>query len=501
MTREQMSPVDVAWLRMDRPTNLMLIVGVMIFDGPLPYETLRRRVAERFAALPRFRQRPRDGAGPPYWEEDPDFDLDAHLHRSALPAPAGKAELEAMVGELAGAPLDRRRPLWDFHLIENHAGGAAVVLRLHHCYADGMALMSVFLGMADSADGGPEETPRPRRRRRRRGRLAWIGELPVPGAALLEQALAGGGQWMTRLASLALHPTRANEFAQHAVGLLAEAARVALLPPDAPTPLRGRLGRRKRAAWGERLPLEEVAAVARAHGCTVNDVLMATAAGALGDYLRSRGSRTEGLKIRAAVPVNLRRPEDAAALGNGFGLVFLELPLGIVHPVERLLEVHGAMEQLKRSYQPLLTLGLLGALGLMPAPVETAAVDLLSAKASLVASNVRGPDRPVRLGGVRITDLVFWVPQSGDLAAGVSLLSYDGAVQFGLLADARRIPDPAAVVSRFPAALEQLVLATLLGPLAERPAATLTPAPPSPARRPAAPSRRRASTPPPSGTA
>jgi WS/DGAT/MGAT family acyltransferase len=465
MTREHMSPVDVAWLRMDRPTNLMVIVGVMTFDGPLEYETLRRRVAERFAALPRFRARPRDGDGGPHWEEDPDFDLDAHLHRTALPQPAGKAELEALAGELACTELDHRRPLWEFHLVENHAGGAAVILRIHHCYADGIALMRVFMDMADAAPDEPARAAR-RRRRRRHGPLAWIGELPVPGSALVEHGLAAGGHWLSRLADFALHPSHANELAQHGMGLLAEATRLAVLPPDPPTPLKGRLGRRKRIAWGERLPLDEIAAVARANGCKINDVLMATAAGAIGDYLRARGFATRGLVIRAAVPVNLRRPEDAPALGNAFGLVFLDLPVGIADPLERLYAVRASMEALKQSYQPLLMLGLLGALGLMPGRIETAAVDLLSTRTSLVASNVAGPRQPVYLGGRRITGLVFWVPQSGALGAGISLLSYDGAVQFGLLADARRIPYPDAVVARFPAAFEQLVLATLLGPLA-----------------------------------
>jgi WS/DGAT/MGAT family acyltransferase len=487
MTREHMSPVDVAWLRMDRPTNLMVIVGVMTFDGPLEFATLRQRVAERFTALPRFRARPRDGEAGAFWEEDPDFDLDAHLHRTALPAPAGQAELEALAGELACTELDHRRPLWEFHLVENYAHGAAVILRIHHCYADGMALMNVFVGMTDDP---PAASPR----RRRRGPLAWIGELPVPGSALVERALAAGGHWMSRLAELALHPREANELARHAVALLAEATRVALLPPDPPTPLKGRLGRRKRIAWGERLPLHEVATVARAHGCKINDVLMATAAGALGDYLRLRGVDTRGLTIRATVPVNLRRPEDAPSLGNAFGLVFLELPVGIADPLERLSAVHEAMRGLKQSYQPLLMLGLLGALGLMPGRVEAAAIDLLSAKTTLVASNVAGPRQAVRLGGRRVTGLVFWVPQSGELAAGISLMSYDGAVQFGLLADARRVPEPRAVVARFPAAFEQLVLATLLGPLAAPPRPRATPARPSPARRRAAPSRPRAST-------
>ncbi len=492
-----MSPVDVAWLRMDRPSNLMLIVGVMTFDGPLDFAVFRERVAGCFAALPRFRSRPVDGRGGPYWREDRDFDLDAHLHRTALPSPAGKAELEALAGDLACTPLDPRRPLWEFHLVENHAGGSAVILRIHHCYADGMALLGVFNGMADRPDGHP---PAPARRRRRRSALAWIGELPVPGAALVERALAEGGHWLTRLADLALHPAHAQELALHGLGLAAEAARVALLPPDPPTPLKGRLGRRKRIAWGERLSLAEVAAIARANDCKVNDVLMATAAGALGDYLRSRGVTIEGLVVRAAVPVNLRRAGDAAELGNAFGLVFLDLPLGVADPLARLASVRDSMTALKGSYQPLLMLGLLGALGLVPDRIETAAIDLLSAKTSLVASNVPGPREPVHLGGRRVTGLAFWVPQSGALGAGISLMSYDGAVQFGLMADARRIPDPTAVVERFPAAFEQLVLATLLGPLA-RPAGRATRARPSPARRRGAPSRRRASTPQPSGTA
>ncbi len=496
MTREHMSPVDVAWLRMDRPTNLMVIVGVMTFDGPLEFAALRRRVAERFAALPRFRARPVDGDVGAFWEEDPDFDLDAHLHRTALPAPAGQAELEALAGELACTELDHRRPLWEFHLVENHASGAAVILRIHHCYADGMALMDVFLGMTDEPPAPPPAAPR---RRRRRGPLAWIGDLPVPGSGLVERALAAGGHWMTHLAEFALHPRQASELAQHAVALLAEATRVALLPPDPPSPLKGRLGRRKRIAWGERLPLDEVATVARAHGCKINDVLMATAAGALGDYLRSRGVDTRGLAIRATVPVNLRGPEDAPSLGNAFGLVFLDLPVGIADPLARLFAVQEAMDGLKRSYQPLLMLGLLGALGLMPGRVETAAIDLLSAKTTLVASNVAGPRQAVRLGGRRITGLAFWVPQSGQLSAGISLMSYDGAVQFGLLADARRVPDPRAVVARFPAAFEQLVLATLLGPLAAQSRRRATPARLSPARRRGAPSRPRASIRRPSG--
>ena len=465
MTRERMSPVDVAWLRMDRPTNPMVIVGVMLFDAPVDFKRLKRVIARRFACFSRFRARPLDEIGGAWWVEDPGFNLDAHVLRAALPAPAGPAELQALVAGLTCTDLDPGRPLWEFHLIENYATGAAVVMRIHHCYADGIALMDVFMGMTDPAPGTPSARRPTATAPPSASPLAWIGELPVPGAALVERALEQGGHWLSRLAELALHPQQANELAQHGVGLVGEAIRVAMLPADPKSPLKGRLGRRKQVAWSERLPLVEVATVARAHGCTVNDVIMSTAAGAIGSYLRARGRIRADLVLRAAVPVNLRHADRPPSLGNAFGLVFLDLPVGIVDPLLRLAAVHEAMQRLKQSYQPLLMLGLLGALGLMPGRVEGAAIDLLSAKSSLVASNVPGPRQPVYLAGRRISELLFWVPQSGQLGAGISLLSYDGAVQFGLYADARRIPDPQALVTRFPAEFEKLVLATLLGPL------------------------------------
>ena len=197
-------------------------------------------------------------------------------------------------------------------------------------------------------------------------------------------------------------------------------------------------------------------------------MLLSTAAGALGAYLRQHGDDTDGLSIRAAVPVNLRDPGAATSLGNQFGLVFLELPIGIRDPLARLFAVHAAMTQLKGSYQPVLTLGLMAALGRLPAAVESAAIDLLSTKASAVATNVPGPQQPLYLAGGRIGRLIFWVPQSGDIGLGLSILTYAGQVQFGLIADAARVPDPDSVTARFREEFEKLVLTVLLGPWLER---------------------------------
>ncbi len=462
-----MSAVDAAWLRMDRPTNLMMIVGVVVFDAPVDFRRFRRTIQERFLKFPRFRCRAVQDTVAASWECDSDFDLDQHVTRIALPAPAGQPELEALVSRLAGTDLDRRRPMWQFHFIDDFQGGSAAILRIHHCYADGIAMVRVFLTLTDAqAEPGPEPPgpAAPEDAASREEALPWLGRLQVPGIALVQKAYAEGAQWLAKAVDLTQNPQQANEIARHALGIAGELARVAMLSDDPPTRFKGALGTRKTAAWTDPLPLAEVKCVARALGCTVNDLLMSTVAGALGSYLRARGEDTDGVSIRATVPVNLRDPEAAAALGNYFGLVFLELPIGIRDPLERLHAVHAAMSALKSSYQPVLTLGLMAALGRMPGSVETAAIDLLSTKATAVATNVPGPQQPLYLAGRRISRLIFWVPQSGDIGLGVSILSYAGQVQFGLIADYKRVPDPEAITAGFHEEFERAVLSLLLGP-------------------------------------
>ncbi len=466
---ERMSAVDAAWLRMDRPTNLMMIVGVIVFDGNVDFARFRRTIEERFLKFPRFRWRATQDAMSTSWEADPDFDLDQHIRKIALPKPAGQAELETLVSQLAGSDLDRRRPMWQFHFVENVCGGSAVILRIHHCYADGTAMVRVFLTLTDlhAEPGAPPpdlETGGSAGAAGEDETLAWLGRLNVPGAALVQKAIAEGAQWFAKAADLTRNPEHAGEIARHALGIAAELTRVATLSDDPPTRFKGTLGARKIAAWTDPLPLTEVKAVSKALGCTVNDLLMSTVAGALGAYLRDHGEDTAGKTIRATVPVNLRDPRAAAGLGNHFGLVFLELPIGIRDPLERLFAVHAAMSALKSSYQPVLTLGLMAALGMLPGSAQSAAIDLLSTKASLVATNVPGPTHPMYLAGRRISRLIFWVPQSGDIGLGVSILSYAGQVQFGLIADYKRIPDPSAVTARFHDEFEKVVLSVLLGP-------------------------------------
>jgi WS/DGAT/MGAT family acyltransferase len=190
---------------------------------------------------------------------------------------------------------------------------------------------------------------------------------------------------------------------------------------------------------------------------------MATASGALRDYMLERGEQVDGLTLRATVPVNLRPLEHAKKLGNHFGLVFLDLPVGLGNPVHRLEHVAECMNQLKSSRQAIVAYGLLAALGMAPAPVQELALEMFSRKATAVATNVPGPQQQLYLAGSPIREQMFWVPQTGSIGVGLSILSYNGKVHFGMIVDAKLIPDPRAVTKRFADEFDKLVYLALMG--------------------------------------
>jgi WS/DGAT/MGAT family acyltransferase len=251
--------------------------------------------------------------------------------------------------------------------------------------------------------------------------------------------------------------------------MVGEFARVLALPDDPQTPLRGQLSGIKRVAWSDPLDLGEVKAVGKALDCTVNDVLMATVAGALGAHLReAHGFDTRDLVLRASVPVNLRAAEEPLTLGNKFGLVFVDLPVGKRNPLQRVYAMHDTMRALKGSLQPPMTLMVLGMMGMLPAALQAPAIELFSRKGTVVASNVPGPQAPLFICGQRIAEMYFWVPQSGSMGVGVSVLSYAGKVFLGMIADQALIADPGQVTGRFGTEFERLLLATTVGVLGLR---------------------------------
>jgi diacylglycerol O-acyltransferase len=460
--REAMSRVDTAWLRMERPTNPMMITGVLMFSEPLTLARLRKVVARRFVGeYPRFRCRAVQGAAGAVWQDDEHFDLDWHVPLAALAAKGNtpgsqKRALEKFVSQLASSPLDKHRPLWQFHLVERYQGGSALVVRIHHSYADGIALIQVLLSLTDTSREGREREALSR---------TWLkddGQAVARRVGAMQRYTQLGGKVLGKGMEMMQDPSLAAMLAKEGGEIARELLTALALPDDPPSMLRGRLGVSKRVAWAPPLDLEEVKAVGRACGCTVNDVLMAAAAGALRDYMLERGEDLAGMTLRATVPVNLRPLEHAAKLGNHFGLVFLDLPVGEANPIRRLEHVAECMNQLKQSRQAIVAFGLLAALGMAPAAAQEVALELFSRKASAVATNVPGPQQQLFLAGCPIEELMFWVPQTGSIGLGISILSYNNRVHFGLIADARLIPDPDAVIRRFRPEFDKLLYLALM---------------------------------------
>jgi WS/DGAT/MGAT family acyltransferase len=465
-----MSRVDTAWLRMDTEANLMMIVGVWLIEPQISLADLRERVETGLLKYHRFRQKVVEDAIGAQWVDDDHFDVAAHVVPETLELARGQAPLAALknvVGDLCTAPLDPGRPLWQFHLFEDfERGRSALVARIHHCIADGIALISVMLSITD---GGREPPARRKRGADAAGEHDWIADVLLkPAADLAVKAIGvygkGLGKGVEMMAGPAAPLSGGIEMARVGGQVVSDLAAMALMADDSPTRLKGKATPGKRVAWGEPLPLAEVKAVGQALGGSINDVLLASVAGAIGSYLRDKGDDTTGMAIRAMVPVNLRPLEKAWQLGNRFGLVPLVLPIGVENPVDRLADVRRRMNELKGGYQPLLAFALLSVAGVLIKPVQAALLNLFAKKATAVMTNVPGPATPLQLCGRTLKQVMFWVPASGDIGMGVSILSYGGGVQFGLITDAALCPDPDEIVQRFRPEFDKLLWLAMMLP-------------------------------------
>ena len=469
----RMSRVDTAWLRMDNDVNLMMIVGVWLLTPAITLEALRERVADKLLKYERFRQKAVIDAMGANWVADARFDIQHHVRAERLPRRRGqteKAALQERCGELATAPLEASRPLWQFHLIERYDGGSALIARIHHCIGDGIALISVMMSITD---GGNDP---PKRRRPEPDDAAhgdWLTDAVLrPLTEFAVKAIdATGGRAVQSIDALG-HPQDSLrrgmggtlDLARTGVQVINDVAAMALMQDDSPTRLKGKPVGKKRVAWSEPLPLERVKVVGKALGCSINDVLLACVAGAIGSYLHQHGDDTTGQEIRAMVPVNLRPLDQAWQLGNRFGLAPLVLPIGLDNPIERVYLVRRRMTELKGSYQPLLAFGVLSVAGLFIKPVQDAVLGLFAKKTTAVMTNVPGPAVPLKFCGTTLRQNMFWVPASGDIGIGVSILSYGGGVQFGLITDQALCPDPQAIIDRFEPEFEKLLWLTMMLP-------------------------------------
>ncbi|HSB19823.1 MAG TPA: wax ester/triacylglycerol synthase family O-acyltransferase [Anaeromyxobacteraceae bacterium] len=424
---ERMRSVDAAWLQMDRPTNAADVVALLTFDEPVPFPRLAAVVEDRLLAFERFRQRvERRALGGARWEPDWHFQLGHHLERARLPG-GGQRALRDFVGNVATEPLRADRPLWRLLAVEGYGPGSALVAKLHHCIGDGLALISLLLSLTEPAGGeaGPLRFPA-------------LG-LPDLSLRALRAAL---GDWR-----------RVRELVRQGAGMAASLARMVTLPRAPDTPLRRPLSGLRRVAWSRGIPLPALQRAAHARGATLNDLLLAALAGGLRGHLAAAGTAVGGLRLRALVPVNLRAPAEGR-LGNRFGLVFVELPVGLATAEERLAAVHRRMDDLKAGPDAAVTYAVLSALGRLPAAAEIAINRFFASKASMSVTNVPGPPAPLSLAGSRVGSIMFWVPHPSLLGLGVSILTYAGELRLGVRADAALVSDPGDLVERTERELE-----------------------------------------------
>ena len=431
---KKMTAADVAWLRMENPANPMTITGVMMTAKPMDRATLLRLIEERLTVYQRFRMHvdnPKSLA--PHWVLEDPFDAERRVIPLTLPAPGDQRALERTVSDLMSTPLSFDEPPWTFHHIERYGEGSAIIVRLHHIIGDGIAMMHVILSLSDEL-WDPATISGDRKRPKR----------PLPARVKRTTKNVLGETW-----DLVSDPSHLVARAKQFGGGTKALAWLLAMPPDSDTLFKGTATREKRAAWSKPIALDTIKAVGKATGAKINDVLLAAATGALGRYLTDHGQTTDGVVIRAAVPFNVRPLDRAHELGNAFALVFLPLPIGVTDPVERVQALKASMDDLKQSSQPAVVYGILQSIGVAPKWVHKLVVKLFSQKASMVMTNVPGPTQPLHLFEIPIGDLMFWVPQAGDIGLGLSILSFNGRVLVGVAADTNLVPDPWALVENF----------------------------------------------------
>ena len=450
---EPLSDLDAAILGIEDKTNLMLISGILTFARPVGVDELKVVLRQRWlAAQRRMRQRlirPAMLLARAYWEDDPYFDLNAHVHRIALPAPGDEATLQELASDLVSMPLDHSKPLWQIHVIDNYGAGGAIMFRIHHAIADGTALAELLLSLTDTtavAWQTPDAVTA----------VSPNGHNPEGVTEIAKQiaiATSIGRRWARRLAITGLgivsEPETARELLDKGTAYAQSAMQMALKVAEPETIFCASPGVSKRVAWSEPLPMHEVQLLRRGLGGTLNDILVTALVGGLRRYMLAEGQSVNGARFRAAIPVNLRPKKQANSLGNQFGVVFLSAPLAMADPQERLAEVRAQMDRLKQSSDAMTAYRLISALGFAPAAVQNALVKQFGTLATAVISNVSGPTETRYLAGQKIEQVMFWAPQSGPVGLGITIYSFAGYVHVGMSADLKVMANPDAFMAAF----------------------------------------------------
>jgi diacylglycerol O-acyltransferase len=464
---DRLTSTDAGFLHQESPSAHMHIGGLLLFEGPAPkYEDVLDHIRGRLHLLPRYRQKlatPPAGSGRPLWVDDTSFNIEYHVRHAALPAPGTESQLLEMAARVASQPLDRTKPLWEFWLVEGiePAPGSscerfAMISKNHHALVDGVSgidLATVLLDFTPTAMPPDTDELDP-----------WQ---PQPEPSQAELLLAGARSAAGAAAAIASRAISAATQPGQSVQTLRDTAEGvgeivwAALNPAPETPLNVEIGPHRRFRV-VRQQLADYKIVKDSFGGTVNDVLLTVVAGALGDWLRSRGIRTDGVEMRALVPVSVRTEGERHTLGNRLTAMRGPLPVYIQDPVARLAVVTSAMDDLKSSKQAVGASTLVAVTDIAPPAVlaQASRLQFSTRLFNLLVTNIPGPQVPLYILGHKLQDLfpLAFLPAGHALA--VAIMSYDGRIEYGLLGDFDALPDIDVIADGIDLALAELVAAT-----------------------------------------
>jgi diacylglycerol O-acyltransferase len=418
----------------------MHVASTTLFEGPAPpYVDFRDHIESRLHLVPRFRQKIRFvpfGQGRPVWVDDPHLNLAYHVRHTSLPEPGSEQQLRTLAARIFSQQLDRSKPLWEIWLIEGLKGGRfAIVGKTHHAMVDGVSGVDITTVLYD-AEKDPDETPVPPE--------GWTPRPEPNDAQLLADALveraiypreiARGLRWIVR------GPRRALRKAADAAIAAGTFAWTGIAAPH--SPFNFDIGTHRRFGW-VRASLGDIKQVKNELGGTVNDVILTAVAGGLGRYMRSRGHSTEGLELRAMVPVSVRTAEQRGALGNQVTAMMASLPVWCEDPKRRMEIVRQSMGDLKQSKQAVGASLLTQLADFAPPTIAGQAARLQSRQRffNLVVTNIPGPQFPLYLMGRRMERVFPMVPLAKNQGVCIGIMSYDGQVNFGLIGDYDGMPD------------------------------------------------------------
>jgi WS/DGAT/MGAT family acyltransferase len=455
---DRLSSTDASFLHQEGPASHMHIGGVLIFQGPPPdLADFVNHVRSRLHLVPRYRQKlatPPLESGRPLWVDDPNFNIEYHVRHTALPPPGSEEQLFLLTSRIASQPLDRSKPLWENWLVEGLEGDRfALISKTHHALVDGISgvdLATVLFDLEPNPPARAGEDLEPWTPMREPSSVELV-------AAGVRGSVGTAAGFVTRAVSAATRPTSSLGKLRDSVVGLGDIAWAGLNPAPE-TPLNVEIGPHRRYTV-VRHQLADYKTVKNTFGGTVNDVVLAVVSGALGRWLRSRGVRTEGLEMRALVPVSVRTETQRGTLGNKLTVMRGPLPVYIRDPIPRLRFVRRAMDGLKESKQAVGAATLTAVNELWPPTIlaEASRLNFSTRLFNLLVTNVPGPQIPLYVLGRQLEDLfpLAFLPKNHALA--VAIMSYNGGLDYGLLADYDALPDIDVIAEGIDASLKELL--------------------------------------------